>query len=490
MSCPPAHDSRDEAAPVAEDAASVNAILRDQNAAQQTRIAQLEARIAELERQLGLNSGNSGKPPSSDGLKKKPVRVSSLRERSGKKPGGQKGHPGETLRQSESVDATINHFPKACAGCGEALSEAMATDHIARQVFDLPEPQPLIVTEHRAHSCRCAACGTQTRADFPPDVKAPVQYGARIAGIVVYLLHGQFLPEKRLAALMADLFGVQLSTATIAAMSQNCAARFESFATAIYARIAAAAVKHLDETGLRIGGKTQWLHIAATVLLTFYRIASKRGAMPENLTGIALHDHWKPYYTLEGIRHALCNAHHLRELKALVEIEKEDWARKMQRLLRLACHATNLARERGKPLPPRLIALFERRYDAILTEGLAFHAAQPALVRPERTGKAKARGRKPRRVGHNLLLRLSIRKQDVLRFLSDLTVPFTNNLAEQAARMMKLRQKISGGFRSAAGAADFAVIRSLLSTAKKQGWNMLDTLAADPKRLIAELKSA
>jgi len=490
VSCPPAHDSRDEAAPVAEDAASVNAILRDQNAAQQTRIAQLEARIAELERQLGLNSGNSGKPPSSDGLKKKPVRVSSLRERSGKKPGGQKGHPGETLRQSESVDATINHFPKACAGCGEALSEAMATDHIARQVFDLPEPQPLIVTEHRAHSCRCAACGTQTRADFPPDVKAPVQYGARIAGIVVYLLHGQFLPEKRLAALMADLFGVQLSTATIAAMSQNCAARFESFATAIYARIAAAAVKHLDETGLRIGGKTQWLHIAATVLLTFYRIASKRGAMPENLTGIALHDHWKPYYTLEGIRHALCNAHHLRELKALVEIEKEDWARKMQRLLRLACHATNLARERGKPLPSRLIALFERRYDAILTEGLAFHAAQPALVRPERTGKAKARGRKRRRVGHNLLLRLSIRKQDVLRFLSDLTVPFTNNLAEQAARMMKLRQKISGGFRSAAGAADFAVIRSLLSTAKKQGWNMLDTLAADPKRLIAELKSA
>jgi transposase len=490
VSCPPAHDSHDEAAPVAEDAASVNTILRDQNAAQQTRIAQLEARIAELERQLGLNSGNSGKPPSSDGLKKKPVRVSSLRERSGKKPGGQKGHPGETLRQSETVDATINHFPKACAGCGEALSEAMATDHIARQVFDLPEPQPIIVTEHRAHSCRCAACGTQTRADFPPDVKAPVQYGARIAGIVVYLLHGQFLPEKRLAALMADLFGVQLSTATIAAMSQNCAARFESFATAIYARIAAAAVKHLDETGLRIGGKTRWLHIAATVLLTFYRIASKRGAMPENLTGIALHDHWKPYYTLEGIRHALCNAHHLRELKALVEIEKEDWARKMQRLLRLACHATNLARERGKPLPPRLIALFERRYDAILTEGLAFHAAQPALVRPERTGKAKARGRKRRRVGHNLLLRLGIRKQDVLRFLSDLTVPFTNNLAEQAARMMKLRQKISGGFRSAAGAADFAVIRSLLSTAKKQGWNMLDTLAADPKRLIAELKSA
>jgi transposase len=497
MSCAPAHDSRNEAAPVAGDAASINAALQERNAAletltaqQQALIVQQQERIAELERQLGLNSGNSGKPPSSDGLKKKPVRVSSLREKSGKKSGGQKGHPGETLRRSETPDDTIDHFPQVCAGCGEALSEAMATDHIARQVFDLPKPQPLIVTEHRAHNCCCTACGTQTRANFPDDVKAPVQYGPRIAGIVVYLLQGQFLPQKRLAALMDDLFGVQLTTATIAAMSRNCAARFESFATAVYARIAAAAVKHLDETGFRIGGKTQWLHIAATVWLTFYRISAKRGEMPENLAGIAVHDHWKPYYTLEGIQHALCNAHHLRELKALVEIEKEDWARKMQRLLRRGCHATNLARQRDKPLPPRLIALFDRRYDAILTEGLAFHAAQPALARPAPAGKGKARGRKPRRVGHNLLLRLSIRKQDVLRFLSDLTVPFTNNVAELAARMMKLRQKISGGFRSVAGAADFAVIRSLLATARKQGWNMLDTLAADPKRLLADLKSA
>jgi transposase len=473
-----------------------NAALEILTAQQQALIVQQQERIAELERQLGLNSGNSGKPPSSDGLKKKPVRVSSLRERSGKKPGGQKGHPGETLRRSETVDDTIDHFPKVCTGCGEALSEAMATDHIARQVFDLPEPQPLIVTEHRAYSCTCAACGAQTRADFPPDVKAPVQYGPRIAGIVVYLLHGQFLPEKRLAALMADLLrasrsiGVHLATATIAAMSHNCAARFESFATAVYARVAAAAVKHLDETGLRIGGKTQWLHIAATVWLTFYRISPKRGDMPENLIGIAVHDHWKPYYTLEGIKHALCNAHHLRELKALIEIEKEDWARQMQRLLRRGCHATNLARERDKPLPPRLIALFERRYDAILAEGLAFHAAQPALARAGRPGKAKARGRKPRRVGHNLLLRLSIRKPDVLRFLSDPTVPFTNNLAKQAARMMKLRQKISGGFRSATGAADFAVIRSLLSTARKQGWKMLQTLAADPQQLLADINGA
>jgi len=165
-----------------------------------------------------------------------------------------------------------------------------------------------------------------TRANFPEGVKAPVQYGARIAAFVVYLLHYQMLPEKRLAELMADLFGVRLTTATIAAMGRACAVRFQGFVTAVRDLVAAAAVKHLDETGLRIGGKTQWLHIASTILLTFYRVSPKRGSMPENLTGIAVHDHWKPYYTLTGILHALCNAHHLRELKALVEIEKEDWA--------------------------------------------------------------------------------------------------------------------------------------------------------------------
>ena len=170
---------------------------------------------------------------------------------------------------------------------------------------------------------RLRGVGTQTRAHFPDHVKAPVQYGARIAGIVVYLLHFQMLPEKRLTTLMGDLFGVQLTTATIAAMSQNCAARFTSFATALYARIAAAAVKHLDETGFRIGGRPRAAYCRDRVA-TFYRISPKRGDMPENLTGIAVHDHGKPYRTLEGIKHALCNAHHLRELKALVEIEKDD----------------------------------------------------------------------------------------------------------------------------------------------------------------------
>jgi transposase len=206
--------------------------------------------------------------------------------------------------------------------------------------------------------------------------------------------------------------------------------------------------------------------------------------------GIVVHDHWKPYYTMEGVLHALCNAHHLRELQALVDIEKEEWARRMQRLLRRACHATHLARDRGVPLDPRLVDQFRRRYDIIVTEGLAFHQDQPPLATPATNGGRKRRGRPPRRTGHNLLLRLSTRKDDVLRFLDDPAVPFTNNQAERDGRMMKVRQKISGGFRSQEGARDFAVIRSLISTARKQGWNVIHALTQDPQTLISALRVA
>jgi transposase len=162
------------------------ALLLAQEARHAAEMAAVQARIAELERRLGLNSSNSGKPPSSDGLKK-PARISSLRERSGKKPGGQQGHPGETLRRRETPDAIIDHYPSNCALCGGPLTEAMAPGFVARQVFDLPEPQPLVVTEHRAHGCRCGACGHQTRAAFPDWVSAPVQYGERIGSFVLYL---------------------------------------------------------------------------------------------------------------------------------------------------------------------------------------------------------------------------------------------------------------------------------------------------------------
>ena len=228
--------------------------------------------------------------------------------------------------------------------------------------------------------------------------------------------------------------------------------------------------------------------MASTALLTFYRTCAKRGEMLADVIGVVVHDHWKPYYTMQGVLHALCNAHHLRELKALVEIEKEDWARQMQRLLRRACHVVNLARERGLALEPGLIGLIERRYDAIVAQGLAFHEAQNPIARAARKDGRERRGRKPRRTGHNLLLRLQTRKEDTLRFLHDPAVPFSNNEAERDGRMMKLRQKISGGFRSSEGAADFATIRSFLSTAKKQGWHIVESLMRPIPELAAALR--
>ena len=335
-----------------------------------------------------------------------------------------------------------------------------------------------------------------TRAAFPAGVNAPVQYGARIAAFVVYLLHVQFVPENRLVQLMADLFGVTLSAATLARMSQCCAARLAGFATVardlatnhlVCAVVAGAAVKHMDETGFRIGGKTQWLHVASTALLTFYRTCTRRGSLLAKTVGIVVHDHWKPYYTMPDVLHALCNAHHLRELKALVEIERENWALQMQRLLRCACHAANQARETKKPLKPWMIACFTRRFEAIVAEGLAFHTG---LVPLEKAATTKRRGPMPRRTGHNLLLRFQTRQADVLRFLSDPAVPFTNNEAERDVRMMKLRQKISGGFRSQEGAADFAIIRSFLSTARKQGWTLIQALMTDPSALAKSLRTA
>ncbi len=244
-----------ENAPLSEDASETAAApaavvaemerLRAENAA-------LQARVAELERRLGLNSSNSGKPPSSDGLGKPPrePRTRSLREASGKPSGGQKGHKGETLRQVAEPDTTVDHYPDTCPGCGSALATSIG--YSVRQVFDLPEPQPLLVTEHRAHTCRCGHCGE--RAAFPADVTAPVQYGPRIVAMVVYLLHYQLLPEDRLAEAMADLFGVKLVAATIAGMSRRCAERYQDFAGAVCALVKTAAVKHLDGPSGNAGG--------------------------------------------------------------------------------------------------------------------------------------------------------------------------------------------------------------------------------------------
>ena len=447
-------------------------------------IVTLLERIEELERRLGLNSTNSGKPPASDGLKK-PGRVTNLREKTGRQAGGQRGHEGTTLRQVATPDKVIEHFPPICGGCGNGLSPAHATGHQKRQVFDLPQPV-VEVTEHRAHSCWCPRCGSETQAAFPADVTAATQYGRTVGALVVYLQAWQLLPEDRLAEVMRDVFGVEVATATIAAMGQRKAQEFAGLAEQIEQQVKDVAVKHVDETGYRIAGRLQWLHVASTWLLTCYRPAAKRGAMWAGMRGLILHDFWRPYFTMVGVTHALCNAHHLRELKALIEIEKEPWARVLHRFLQQACHAANLARVQQRSLRPQFLAWLSARYDRILAQGFAFHESLPPLG----AGQPTRRGRIRRRTGHNLLLRLREHKAATLRFLYDPSVPFTNNQAERDLRMMKVRQKISGGFRSESGAQTFTTLRTVLSTARKQGWNVLATLTTPQAILIQNLRTA
>ena len=298
-----------------------------------------------------------------------------------------------------------------------------------------------------------------------------------------YLLHAQFVPEKRLRELMHDLFSVSLSTATIAAMGRRTARRFESFLARVTGIISKKApVKHLDETGLRVAARIRWLHVLCTPLLTALRIGTGRGDVGKDLEGILIHDDYASYFTLEGVRHGACNAHHLRGLQALIDIDREQWARSMHRLLRRAHRATRFAREKDREVPASLVARISCAWDRILDDAIAFHEAQPPL----KTGK---RGRPSRRVGHNLALRLQKHKKGCLRFLSDPRVPFTNNEAERDLRMAKLRQKISGGFRSEDGASHFATLRAVINTARKQDWNVLQTLAhPDPIRLIPTLR--
>jgi len=451
--------------------------LRAENAA-------LKQEVADLRRQLSTNSSNSSKPPSSDGLGKKPRIAGSLRGVSGKPSGGQPGHQGDTLRPVAKPDKTERHEVTSCEHCQAALTAWMATGVEKRQVFDMPPPR-LEVTEHQAQIYTCASCRGVTKAVFPPEVTAHVQYGSRIRAAAVYLNTQQLVPEDRVGDIMHDLFGAGLlCPASIVTWSGKKAEQLAPVAAHIAALVAQAPVRHLDETGFRISGKTQWLHTASTPALTHYRVSEKRGALWKTLQGgVIVHDHFKPYFTLKGVGHALCNAHHLRELKALIDIEKELWAMKMSRLLVTAATAVRRAVGHGQGVVAervsrRIVAV----YDAIVSRGLAFHQQQPALAR-----RPGARGRSARRPGHNLLVRLRDFKTEVLRFLFDFAVPFTNNQAEQDIRMMKVKMKISGGFRTQSGAETFVTLRSVLSTARKSGWNLLKTLSTPPGSLILAL---
>ena len=475
-----------EALAIIEALRAENALLKERIEQQDRQIAQMAQRIAELERRLGLNSGNSGKPPSSDGLGKKPRIAGSLRGSSDKKSGGQVGHKGDTLRRTETPDIIKTHTAATCAHCLARLTAKMATGVEKRQVFDRPEPR-LEVTEHQAQIYTCAHCHGTTKAAFPKDVTSHVQYGARIKAAAIYLSAQQLIPEDRVVEVMNDLFGAKgLCSASVVAWGTAKAEALTPFVEQIGKLLGAAPVRHLDETGFRIGGKTQWLHVLSSPLLTQYRSCEKRGSLPRKLQGgVIVHDHFKPYYTLAGVSHALCNAHHLRELKALIEIEKEPWALKMFRLLLLANKAVRRTKEAGaNVLPERIKRRILALYDAIVMRGWIFHEQLPPLAKPREDRRG---GRQAHRPGFNLLRRLRDFKHDVLRFIENFAVPFTNNQAEQDVRMMKVKMKISGGFRTKAGADTFAALRSTISTARKQGWNILSSLLSPSESLISAL---
>ena len=430
--------------------------------------AALKEKIADLEARLKKNSQNSSKPPSSDGLSKPPrgQRQQSLREKGKKKTGGQKGHAGKTLSRVTAPDHVITHALSVCSECFKDLSGIPCLETESRQVFDIPAPK-LEVTEHRIEIKICPCCQEKTKAQFPDFVSAPVQYGSNIQAWSVYLQHRQFIPEARLQETFEDLVGVHISTATLSSFSVSLYESLEKFEASVLDHVAQAPVKHLDETGFRIGGQTQWCHVASTAEGTYYHVSPKRKSLLEGLMGVVVHDHWKPYFQLENVLHALCNAHHLRELNALIE-NKERWARHMKRFL---LFGLALQKHHGEsPISPEKLNRYLAGYDRIVRKGLAFHEAMEPL--PKKIG----RGKQARRTGHNLLLRFKNYRDAVLRFLIDPEVPFTNNLAEQDIRMMKCKQKISGGFRTFTGAMQFARIRGFLSTARKQGWNMMTAL--------------
>jgi transposase len=383
-------------------------------------------------------------------LRKKPA-PKSLRVKGKNPSGGQKGHKGHTLAHAEDPTHTIVHGVFECAACQSSLSAFPAERVIKRQVFDIPMPAVEVI-EHRAEVKVCT-CGHQTIAAFPAGINSPVQYGPRVKALAVYLSNQQLIPEDRLQQIFEDLFTLPIATATLATINREFADRVASIQEQVLSDLKAAAVKGADESGLRIGGKTQWLHTLSSETATHYRVSEKRGDLLEEIQGVLVHDHWKPYFTLSGVEHSLCNAHHLRELKALEEIEKESWAFNMSKLLRLLSRIKDPPQERVMKL-----------YDRIIESGLNFHESQPPLA-----------GRK-RRVGHNLLLRLRDFKGATLRFLTTPGVPFTNNQSEQDIRMIKIKQKISGCFRTTRGAEIFCTIRGFLSTQRKKGINSFQAI--------------
>jgi transposase len=456
------------------------ALLRAENAAlcatvaeQAARIAHIQQRVQELEARLAKNSRNSSKPPSTDPPFKKPP-PRSQRQSSGRKPGGQKDHPGVTRELVDTPEHTVVVPLTGACSCSRDLA--------GLDVAELPERRQVVdlvirreVTEYRTVAGICD-CGQVHRSAFPDGVAAPVQYGPGVAAFAVYLTHYQLLPYQRTAQLLNVLAGIALSPGTLVAMGREAAARLAAPVAQIGQALVAEVVAHADETGLRVGTALQWLHVLCTATLTFYAVHAKRGreallaiGLLANFRGILVHDHWKAYLGLDCL-HAFCNAHQLRELIAVTETYPGlAWPQRLIDLLREANEVTQAARNAGlTALSAAAIDDVFRRYDAILAEGARYH--------PRRLGPPGSRRRVKQTPAHNLVTRLQDHRDEVMRFVTDLRVPFDNNVGERDMRMPKLKQKVSGCFRSEAGAHAFATVRSYLSTLHKQSADVYQAL--------------
>ena len=440
----------------------------------------LEERIKQLEEQVAKNSRNSGKPPSSDGLQK----PKSLRAKGQRPSGGQKGHVGHRLEPVAAPDEIVHYELVSCPKCQGDLQGVEVETTVKRQVFDLP-PVRLQVTEHQAEVKYCAACRTHVMATLPEKVSAATQYGTRFKAQLAYLNGYQFIPTARLAELCADFYGQPISEGLVTTLLAELSAAVEPSLAVVRDQVVQAAVAHSDETGVRVAGTTQWWHVFATPYLTYYCVHAKRGQVAlhaggllDQFQGCLVHDAFVSYFVFDQCQHALCNAHLLRELTFVFEELQQDWAGTLKNLLLEIKATVSHAQSWGHAhLTALQMAQFTQAYTDLIYNGWQVN---PLPDPPA----AKKRGRIKHSTPQNLLRRLEKYPDLILAFMHDFRVPFDNNLAERDLRMVKVKQKISGCFRTQAGAEMFARIRSYISTARKQGINVLlaitDALTGQP----------